>query len=146
MSRTARPPSLLAGRVEDEDGKPLVASHACKGKTCYRNYVSRSLQHQGVADGRGWRIPALEVEKSVCAAVVRQLKQPLRLIGNLRSEISPDELDGLQGRAFELADRIAKRQRAAVRRLVQRVRVQPTVIVVNLNAEELASRLSQAST
>ena len=142
VSRTARLPSLLAGRVVDEDGKPLVASHACKGKPRYRYYVSRSLQHQDDGDGRRWRIAAFGLERTVCTAVAHQLKQPLGMVGNLM----PDHLDDLPRRASELADRNAKRQRAAVRQLVERVRVQPAIITVDLNATELASRLGQAST
>ena len=46
---TAKSPSLFAGRVFDETGEPLVASHASKGKVRYRYYVSRALQHEAGA-------------------------------------------------------------------------------------------------
>lgn len=50
---------LLAGRVEDANGEPLIASHAAKGVARYRCYVSRSLQT--ASSTTGLRIPAAEL-------------------------------------------------------------------------------------
>jgi site-specific DNA recombinase len=52
------------GRLFDESGQSLTPSHAVKGERRYRYYVSRSLI-KGTADsaGRGWRLPAPEIER-----------------------------------------------------------------------------------
>jgi len=65
-----RHPSILAGKLFDERGEALVATHANKGKVRYRYYVSRSLQHGGDASANpGMRIPAREIE----AVVIEQI-------------------------------------------------------------------------
>ena len=57
---SAGAPSPLAGRVLDESGEPLVATHACKGSVRYRYYVSHALQQQvGQAEGDGIRMAAM---------------------------------------------------------------------------------------
>ena len=58
--------SPFTGKLFDETGQSLTPSHAVKGERRYRYYVSRSLI-RGSADstGRGWRLPAPEIERSV---------------------------------------------------------------------------------
>ena len=66
---TKSAPSPLMGRLFDECGVGLTPSHAVKGERRYRYYVSRSLI-KGTADsaGRGWRLPAPEIERTVATA------------------------------------------------------------------------------
>ena len=66
---TKSAPSPLTGRIFDESGQSLTPSHAVKGERRYRYYVSRSLI-QGTSDsgGRGWRLPAPEIERTVASA------------------------------------------------------------------------------
>jgi DNA invertase Pin-like site-specific DNA recombinase len=61
--------SPLTGRLFDESGQSLTPSHAVKGERRYRYYLSRSLI-KGPADstGRGWRLPAPEIERTVASA------------------------------------------------------------------------------
>ena len=61
--------SPLTGRLFDESGQSLTPSHAVKGERRYRYYVSRSLI-KGPADstGRGWRLPAPQIERTVASA------------------------------------------------------------------------------
>ena len=68
-SRTKAVASPLMGRLFDESGQSLTPSHAVKGERRYRYYVSRSLI-EGMADsaGRGWRLPAPEIERTVAAS------------------------------------------------------------------------------
>jgi len=68
-NQTKAPASPLAGKLFDENGKPLSVQGAAKGKRRYRYYVSRALV-RGVADRteRGWRIPATELERAVIGA------------------------------------------------------------------------------
>jgi site-specific DNA recombinase len=69
--------SLLAGKLVDEAGEPLIATHARKGKVRYRYYVSRALQRRD-AD-RGWRLPAREIETLVREQLISALDDPLQL-------------------------------------------------------------------
>jgi hypothetical protein len=68
-TRTKATRSPLAGKLFDENGQPLYVQGAAKGKRRYRYYVSRALV-RGPADqsGRGWRIPASEIERAVIGA------------------------------------------------------------------------------
>ena len=67
-------PSPLMSRLFDESGRSLTPSHAAKGERRYRYYVSRSLI-KGTADsaGRGWRLPAPEIERTVAASACQIL-------------------------------------------------------------------------
>ena len=69
-SRTKAVASPLMGRLFDESGQSLTPSHAVKGERRYRYYVSRSLIKGTAADsaGRGWRLPAPEIERTVAAS------------------------------------------------------------------------------
>src|ERR1700674_3936993 len=66
--------SPLMGRLFDETGRSLTPSHAVKGERRYRYYVSRSLIG-GTADsaGRGWRLTAPEIERTVAASACQIL-------------------------------------------------------------------------
>jgi site-specific DNA recombinase len=64
----------LAGRLFDESGQSLTPSHAVKGERRYRYYVSRNLiKGTAEAAGRGWRLPAPEIERTVAAAACQIL-------------------------------------------------------------------------
>jgi site-specific DNA recombinase len=60
----------LTGKLFDDKGERLTPSHAVKGNRRYRYYVSRSLL-KGAArkSGQGCRVPALEIERNLAAAV-----------------------------------------------------------------------------
>ena len=60
-------PSLFAGKVVDAKGQPLIASHASKGKTRYRYYISRDLQTGNATEGM--RIARLFEDGLALAAV-----------------------------------------------------------------------------
>ena len=77
----AREASLLAGKLVDDRGVPMIATHACKGKVRYRYYVSRDLHHSGDArSAEGWRLPAREIEPLVRARIVALLNDPIELL------------------------------------------------------------------
>jgi len=68
--------SPLIGKLFDDQGERLTPSHAVKGNRRYRYYVSSSLI-KGTArkPGEGWRVPALEIERNLAAAVARILDE-----------------------------------------------------------------------
>ena len=66
----AASPSPLAGKIFDKAGQALTPSHATKNGRRYRYYVSKSLiQESGHVGGKGWRLPATEVESAVISAI-----------------------------------------------------------------------------
>jgi len=120
---TVRSPSLPAGKVFGVAGEPLVATHACKGRVRYRYYVSRSLQHQANARGRGMRIPAKDLEGAVIARSAEALDDPLALTSELELDIDTSTFSLMLSSATSLAAKVRKKDRRAIRDLVERVEV-----------------------
>jgi hypothetical protein len=74
--------SPLAGRLFDQSGVPLAASHCVKKGRRHRYYVSRRLlteRPDSRADG-GWRLPATEIERSVPLAAAAILEDKPALV------------------------------------------------------------------
>ena len=69
-------PSLLAGKLIDEQGRRLVPSHARKGNKRYRYYVTPMDE-----PGEPVRLPANELEELVIAATVQWANDEQRLVG-----------------------------------------------------------------
>jgi DNA invertase Pin-like site-specific DNA recombinase len=120
--------SLLAGKLVDERGVPMVAAHACKGKVRYRYYVSRDLHHSGdVSTSDGWRLPAREIEPLVRSRLVALLNDPVDVMtGHGSKELSPDALKSILERGKVAAETLASQRSAAtllVRELVAEVRL-----------------------
>src|SRR5690606_11557913 len=95
--------SVLAGLVFDEDGEPLVATHACKGKVRYRYYVSRSLQHQTTAGPRAIRVPAVQLERTVATELAKQLEHPLPLFAAADLKPTPQQINVIVSACSEAA-------------------------------------------
>ena len=70
-----RSPALLAGRIFDDRGNRMSPSHARKGNTKYRYYLSSALL-TGMAERAGSinRVPAIEIEALVIKSIRAQLK------------------------------------------------------------------------
>ena len=137
---TVRSPSLLAGRVVDDVGEPLVATHACKGKVRYRYYVSRSLQHEG-SSVEGMRIPAKEIEVVVVNRLAEALGDPLSLLASLKAPLDRSTLEVARAEASVLAEQVKHRDGQVVRALVFSVKVSRERISLQLDAEGLRSAL-----
>src|SRR5208283_3128792 len=85
--------SPLAGKLFDADGQPLYVQRATKGRRRYRYYVSKCLVNGSASDnGKGWRLSAPELERSVTIAVRHILSDRAGLLDALeKSGIdSPD--------------------------------------------------------
>jgi hypothetical protein len=76
--------SPLIGKLFDDQGERLTPSHAVKGNRRYRYYVSSSLM-KGAArkSGQGWRVPALEIERNLAAAVARILDERTAIVADV---------------------------------------------------------------
>ncbi|MCB2079967.1 MAG: recombinase family protein, partial [Novosphingobium sp.] len=136
--------SLLAGRIVDDRGRPLVAAHTCRGKgkarRRYRYYVSRDLQHGTRADATdGLRIPASEIEPLVAGLIARRLDDPLGLAEWAGLLIAPSRLNAFLARCRTLAAELRSPAPSAMSGLLSRVQVGETSLEVVLSAEALAA-------
>jgi len=106
-SRTKAAPSRLASKLFDENGQPLYAQGAAKGKRRYRYYVSRDLV-RGPADRvrGGWRVAAPEIERAVVAAARNLLDDKAAVLAGLQE--SGIEVSDIR-QIFELASDWSRR-------------------------------------
>ena len=139
----AQSPSLLAGRIFDQHGEPLVAAHTCKKKVRYRYYVSRSLQHAPDAvQAEGLRIPAREIEAAVNQLLAGALDDPLALLARAEMPLESNRLRMILKKAEQLVASIRGKQRDTIRDLVTKVTVQPHEISVELSVTALGTALA----
>ena len=138
--------SLLAGKLFDDRGVPMVATHACKGKIRYRYYVSRDLHHSGDArTSEGWRLPAREIEPLVRARIAAVLNNPIDLLARAMNELpSPHELNAMVRRSKEAASTLAGPRAQTAKRLhglIGEVRLGPEQVSILLNSTALEALL-----
>jgi hypothetical protein len=134
----AQSPSLLAGRIVDQHGEPLVAAHACKGKVRYRYYVSRSFQHDADRHATdGLRIPAREIEAAVITSLAATLDDPLALLARAGMPLESERLRMILKKAEQLAASVRRRQRDVIRDLVTKVTVETREIAIGLSVAAL---------
>ena len=138
--------SLLAGKLVDDRGVPMVATHACKGRVRYRYYVSRDLHHSGDAhSAEGWRLPAREIEPLVRARIAALLNDPIELLARVTPEMpSPDELNAVMRRSKEAAFTLAGARAPAakqLRNLIAEIRLGAEQVSILLNPTALEALL-----
>ena len=139
--RTPREKSLLAGLVRDADGRPLVASHACKGRRRYRYYVSRGLQ-QGESKV-GLRVPASELEPLVTEAIARVFEQPFEYLASDTAAVDfPSLTDRAEQLARDLRERKNPRCQSLVRELIETVEVHGDRIILKLDHSAVVRALN----
>ena len=138
---TIKSPSLLAGKVFDEAGEPLVASHACKGKVRYRYYVSCALQHEAGSTTDGWRIPANELEGAVIARLVKALGQPLGLLDQIGGDLAPGNISSLSQCANELVTTVRKKRAAVIQPLIERIVIASDRLTITIDGKAVLTRL-----
>jgi site-specific DNA recombinase len=101
--RTARAaqPSMLNGRLWDEQGHRLTSSHAAKGTRRYRYYVRPGSD----PSQQPLRVPAQELEDLVVKAIVAFLRDPQRLM-QLIGHLDASKAKSGMADAAELADQL----------------------------------------
>jgi site-specific DNA recombinase len=104
MSR--RTPSLLTGKLFDENGEALYTCGAKKGDRRYRYFVSRKLiRGADKTRDRGWRVSAEEIEHAVMAGTRQMLSDRRALASVLKAcGLTAAELQ----QALEVVDRKVK--------------------------------------
>ncbi len=140
--------SLLAGLLYDAHGEPMTPSHAVKKGVRYRYYVSKSLVTGGIkAEGKGQRIPAIQIETLVSDRVCGWLADPVAVL-NAFAGSEPDVVaqKRLLSEAVQLAASWktldAERLRALLRTIVRRVQVHADRVEVTLDHMAVASWLN----
>ena len=157
LAPSAADPSLLAGKLFDAAGEPLVATHANKGKVRYRYYVSRHLQHGWTkAAGQGsastsqiptsLRIPAREIEPLVLGAIRQRLADPIALGKKLGLDLTkPDVTATLVPSSAAISKTLATKRGTAVQalltRIVRTVEVHQDSVKLSLAGEALLDAL-----
>ena len=132
--------SLLAGRIVDAGGEPLIASHACKGKVRYRYYVSRDLQT--TPGSSGMRLPALEIETAVATGLARLFEDGIALASAEWLRIPPAEVPLIIARCGDLHAELNSRGRQRLAALVTQVRVRDSGIEVDCASTAIARALA----
>ena len=143
---TVREASVLAGKLFDNRGVAMIATHACKGKVRYRYYVSRDFHHSGDARAaEGWRLPAREIEPLVRAKIVALLNDPIELLTRATNEMpSPDEFSVVARRSNEAAATLAgpgARSAKQLRDVIAGIRLGADQVSITLNSTALAALL-----
>ena len=137
-------PSLLAGKVFDRDGEPLIATHATKGKARYRYYVSQALHH--ARSTTGLRIPARELETLVAERLTRLFDNGHALAASAWLDVAPHQLQQLEAACLAVRADLARHTPATLPRLVQQVQVHDTGVTITCStgaiAEAVEARLS----
>ncbi len=141
----ARVPSPLAGLVFDSSGERLTPTHSRRASLRYRYYVSQTLvigrPVSHVASKR-WRIPAIELENAVLAAINSLLDDQSELASIFQlGRMTPVEATAVLKAATSLSLSLGKldltQLRKALQTYVTRVEIGDTTIAVTLNFAEL---------
>ena len=118
--------SPLVGKLFDETGERLTPSHAVKGNRRYRYYVSRSLL-KGVAGqtAQGWRIPAMEIEQNLAAAVSKILQDRAALVRDLPHDLDVAKIKSILETAEQWSARLRSQEESfeALASLIERAEV-----------------------
>ncbi len=132
--------SLLAGKIVDDRGQPLIAVHACKGKQRYRYYVSQDLHHAEVSNA-GFRLPAREIEGLVAEQVAGLFDDPVTLLTRAGLEITPELLGVIDHRAVTIALALRGPRPAHITELVSRIRVAAGRVEIDVDPHVVAELL-----
>ena len=139
----ARGESVLAGRIVDAAGEPLIASHARKGERRYGYYVTRTLHHLGRGIARdGIRIPAADIEQVVLQELARLLRDPLGLAERVGFDLAPKDVQPLIVRCKALASEFDAGCPDRAAPLIRQVRVQKDHLSIQFALDQLASILN----
>jgi len=127
--------SLLAGKIFDAAGEPLVATHTTrKGKLPYRYYVSKALHLR--TSTVGLRLPAIEIEEVVMQALATLLEDPLHLAELAQLSLQSADLKPAKGKAAFL-----RASTLEMARLLTRIDILDTSLNLVISSEAIAAGL-----
>ncbi|MDB5539811.1 MAG: resolvase [Devosia sp.] len=129
-------PALLSGRIVDGEGRSLVSTHASKGTTRYRYYVSRDLADSTATTGL--RIPATEIEAAVRERIGALFDDGFTLASADWLRVAPSDYAILTERCSD----VAGRSRAFLRDVLKQVRVHDSRIEIECSTAVIAKALN----
>ena len=145
VARTSRARSaLLKGLLFDSNGERLQPTHAVKRGVRYHYYTSARMLRDAKNAPQGIRVPAGDVERLVCSAVVARLRDSGTLQPWLASKAPTGGLPRLLKSAISLADTLAIRNptnEKRLRSLILKVVVSKQMIRIHLSENGLAETL-----
>ncbi|MES2290309.1 MAG: recombinase family protein [Pseudomonadota bacterium] len=133
-------PSILAGRIVDERGQPLIATHACKGNKRYRYYVSRD-GHHGTGTAPPLRVPAGEIEALVREQVAAKFDDPVGLITWAGLTLTSALVATIDERCKAIAATLRSKSNAELIELLTQVRVGKGGVEIDLAVPTIAKLL-----
>jgi site-specific DNA recombinase len=141
--------SPLIGKLFGEKGERLTPSHAVKGNRRYRYYVSRSLL-KGTArkSGQTWRVPALEIERNLAAAIAKILDERTAIVADVdEAGLDAHDITSIFATAAEWSARLRSEAEAsaALKTLVDRAELRQDGIRLSIRLPIRASGKPAAS-
>jgi hypothetical protein len=145
----AAQPSLLTGLIYDESGQRLTPTHAQRKGQRYRYYTSQKLTTTAkhLTPG-GWRVPARDLEQLVWDRLASFLGSETELFAALENSI-PDHRERqrfLQSAALvarEWQDVPHERRRVALNRVIGRIDLSTTTVVISIDMAAVRTVLAQ---
>jgi DNA invertase Pin-like site-specific DNA recombinase len=120
-------PSLLAGKLQDEQGRRLIPSHARKGNKRYRYYVTAADE-----PGDAIRLPANDLEELVIMAVTRwatDKKQVVDAIGWKDAKKASDAIEA----GKQLAQNLKLSARDHIAECIHAIEVGPNTVRIAID-------------
>jgi DNA invertase Pin-like site-specific DNA recombinase len=129
---------LLAGRIADKAGDPLIPVHTRKGSRRYAYYASRARHHL-IAQMTlpGLRLPVGETDRLVIAEILRKLEAPW----DLAEQAGLRSIDALPERCLSLACRLREEPETLIPTLINGVVVTLDSLEITVSREGLAEAL-----
>jgi len=149
----ARLPSLLTGLVFDETGERLTPSHSNRGGLRYRYYISKSLARgrpRVDEQGKRWRIPAVEIENAVLAALGSFLDDQSALssilsLGRLPPAQTASVLKATTAVSRSLSQDHAGQLRSTLQSILSRIEIGDTTLTLTVALGRLREALELSS-
>ena len=142
--------ALLAGKLFDNEGEPLIPVHASKpgpdgnsgARRRYRYYVSKGVHHNAAGcTAPAMRIPAQDIEQTVIAQVAALLADPLHLAEMIGINLHPARLATTSDRLVALRQEISAGTGLPLRKLLDKVVVHPDRLELALSTKGLGELL-----
>ena len=146
--KSAQHTSLLTGILFDVSGDRYVPSHTSRQKKRYRYYVQVPNKEQEASPAhRARRLPAIEIEKPVKAALLDILTSRERISEIIGQSLSATELRGIFKKAQKLATRLetvsTSNWREALSGVLERVTLGAGEIRLKISRNGLGERLGR---
>jgi DNA invertase Pin-like site-specific DNA recombinase len=140
--RDHREPSLLAGRLVDDQGHGFTPSHAVKQGRRYRYYVER--RPTSARPGKSRRLPAQEIEQLVIETLSNLMASTTQLLEATElDKATATTMHGVANAGLELAKRLTEPtgRNTLIRALVSRVVLIEAAVQIDIDRTALRAAL-----